>query len=161
MVDRRFPASHIPQYWRLRYVRLIYPSYFHSKMTAEGAVHAWMLQLVLQAAPPTWPMLAVIAVPDLGDIMVGHSARNRQVTTYFVYQQLSGQGCVRIHAGKCRHCREGRGNLRTGRSRTVGKWYGPYDYGEAFRVAQGLAVSDTRPCLRCMTSPHRPATDDG
>ena len=69
---------------------------------------------------------------------------------YYVYQDVN-QDRVRIHAGKCGHCNDGRGKVYSGRSRVTGKWHGPYDYDEAFRVANGLAALDTGPCQHCMS----------
>jgi len=62
-----------------------------------------------------------------------------------------GGAYVRIHAAGCGYCNEGRGAL-LGRGQNSGIWHGPYDHDEALRFAEGLAVSDTRPCRRCMRS---------
>jgi hypothetical protein len=71
------------------------------------------------------------------------------VRRYYVYQEVK-QHRVRIHVGKCGHCNDGRGKVYSGRPRVTGKWYGPYDYDEACRVAEGLGVPDTKPCQHCM-----------
>ena len=74
----------------------------------------------------------------------------RHVDRYYVYQDLINKRRVRIHTSDCGHCNDGRGQLLD-RSRIGGKWHGPFDYDEVFKVAGGLARPDTRTCRHCMT----------
>jgi F-type H+-transporting ATPase subunit beta len=66
---------------------------------------------------------------------------------YYVYENWTHKR-ARIHKGDCSHCNRGRGT-HAGSSERNGRWHGPYNRAEAFRLAQRLRQDDTAPCSVC------------
>jgi hypothetical protein len=57
------------------------------------------------------------------------------MTRYFIYENWTHDR-ARIHKGECGYCNNGRGT-QAGSSPRNGKWHGPLEREDAFRLADG------------------------
>jgi hypothetical protein len=59
-----------------------------------------------------------------------------------------GRGYVRVHAGSCTYCKEGKASIS---SKSKNRWYGPYEtLEEAQAFAKNLKRRSTRACKLCL-----------
>ena len=66
---------------------------------------------------------------------------------YYVYEDDSNRK-IRVHAGSCKNCNEGKGKQLPGK---LNQWHGPYDtLAAAQAFAKSLRKRNTRTCQNCL-----------
>ncbi|SRR5258706_6290861 len=73
--------------------------------------------------------------------------RDQQMAKYFIYENWTHDR-ARVHKGECGYCNDGRGT-QAGSSPRNGKWHGPLERDDAFRLATRLRRADTKACPNC------------
>ncbi len=67
---------------------------------------------------------------------------------FYVYEDDKNKQ-VRVHAGSCKHCKEGQGTSAS--SGLIRRWHGPYaTLAEAQVFALSLKKRSTTACLHCL-----------
>jgi hypothetical protein len=99
---------------------------------------------------PLWKTLRYLLISRLaGTISLSSSGQQTAaaMARHYVHENWTHDR-ARIHKGECGYCNDGRGT-HAGSSPRNGKWHGPLEREDAFRLATRLKRADTKACPIC------------